>query len=240
MVLAIAGVRGGRSVGFGGLGVARGFAESMLVTFGVGLVVGGGSVMLGGVFGVVMLGGLARCLAGDDIGRRVLGHRRGGLDGFGGGGFADGGFVRWDGAGILYQMLVGNRFAALHVLALAMAAMAVPAAAAAAAMIGFGVGLALLARFFRQQRLPVGDGNLIIVGVDFREGQEAVSVAAVIDERRLQGRLDPRDFGEIDVTAKLPAVGALEVEFLDAVATQHHDPGFFGVGRVDQHFVGHG
>ena len=75
--------------------------------------------------------------------------------------------------------------------------------------------------------------------MDFRERQEAVAVAAVIDEGRLQRRLDARDLGEIDVTAKLFAVGALEVEFLDAVAAQHHHPGLLRVGRVDEHFVGH-
>ncbi len=107
-------------------------------------------------------------------------------------------------------------------------------------MVGLGVGFALLARFLGEQRLPVGDRDLVVVGMDFRERQEAVPVAAVIDEGRLQRRLYARDLGEIDVTAKLLAVGALEVEFLDAISTQHHDPGLFRVGRVDQHFVGHG
>jgi hypothetical protein len=67
-----------------------------------------------------------------------------------------------------------------------------------------------------------------------------VAIAAVIDEGRLQRRLYARDLGEIDVTAKLFAVGTLEVEFLDAISTQDHNPGLFRVGRVDQHFVGHG
>ena len=75
--------------------------------------------------------------------------------------------------------------------------------------------------------------------MDFRKRQEAVAIAAIIDEGRLQRRLYARDLGEIDITAKLLAVGALEVEFLDAIAAQHHHPGFLRVGRVDQHFVGH-
>ena len=75
--------------------------------------------------------------------------------------------------------------------------------------------------------------------MDFRERQEAVAVAAVIDEGRLQRRLDARDLGEIDVAAKLLAVGGLEVEFLDAVAAQHDHPGLLRMGRVDEHFVGH-
>ena len=75
--------------------------------------------------------------------------------------------------------------------------------------------------------------------MDFAEGQEAVAVAAVVDERRLQRRLDARYLGEIDVAAKLFAVSGLEVEFFDAIAAQHHHPGLLRMGRVDKHFVGH-
>ena len=45
------------------------------------------------------------------------------------------------------------------------------------------------------QRFAVLDRNLEVVGVNVVEGQEAMPVAAEIDERRLQGRLDPGDFG---------------------------------------------
>src|SRR5665647_2561612 len=95
---------------------------------------------------------------------------------------------------------------------------AAAAAAAAAAVVGVVIGGALGAFFFRDQRLPVGDRDLVIVGMDFRERQEAVAVAAVFDERRLQRRFNAGDFGEIDVTAQLLAVSGLEVEFLDPVA----------------------
>ena len=54
--------------------------------------------------------------------------------------------------------------------------------------------------------------------MNFREGKKAVAIAAIVHKGRLQRRLNARDFGEIDVTAKLLAVGALEVEFLDAIA----------------------
>ena len=60
------------------------------------------------------------------------------------------------------------------------------------------VGFLVVARSTRvgvDQRLPVGDRDLIIVGMDFGKRQEAVTVAAVLDERRLQRRLDPRDLG---------------------------------------------
>ncbi len=75
--------------------------------------------------------------------------------------------------------------------------------------------------------------------MDFAEGEEAVAIAAVVDEGGLQRRLDARDLGEIDVAAQLLAVGGLEVEFFDPIAAQHDHPGLLRVGRVDEHFVGH-
>ncbi len=140
------------------------------------------------------------------------------------------------------RLFVGGERFALHHLARAVgAALAVTVAPATpvGAVIGIGVGGAVVALFFLDQRLPVGDRNLVVVGMDFGERQEAVAVAAVIDEGRLQRRLHARDLGEIDVTAKLLAVSGLEVEFLDAVAAEHYDPGLLRMGRVDQHFVGH-
>jgi len=79
--------------------------------------------------------------------------------------------------------------------------------AAAGAMVGLGVGGARGALLLVDQRLPVGDGDLVVVGMDLAEGEEAVAVAAVVDEGSLKRRLDARDLGEIDVTAKLLAVG---------------------------------
>jgi hypothetical protein len=49
--------------------------------------------------------------------------------------------------------------------------------------------------------------------VDFAEGEEAVAVTAIFDERGLQRGFDPRDLGQVDVAAKLPPGGGLEVEF---------------------------
>ena len=66
-----------------------------------------------------------------------------------------------------------------------------------------------------------------------------MAIAAVIDKGGLQRRLDPRHLGQIDVTAELLTVGGLEVEFLDAIAAQDDHPGLLGVGRIDQHLVGH-
>ena len=75
--------------------------------------------------------------------------------------------------------------------------------------------------------------------MDFREGQEAVAVAAVLDEGRLQRRLNARHLGEIDIAAELLPDLGLEIEIFNAVSVEHRHPGFFRVGGVDQHFLGH-
>ena len=75
--------------------------------------------------------------------------------------------------------------------------------------------------------------------MDFRERQEAVAVAAVVDEGGLERRLYPRDLREIDIAAQLAAVRGLEIELLDAVSAQHHDPGLLRVRAVDEHLVCH-
>ena len=113
------------------------------------------------------------------------------------------------------------------------------AAAAAGAAVDLVLGVAMRALFLGDQRLPVGDRDLIVIRMDFGERQEAVAVAAVVDEGGLERRLYPRDFGEIDIAAQLPAVRGLEIEFLDPVAAQHDHPGLLRMGGVDEHFVGH-
>ena len=102
------------------------------------------------------------------------------------------------------------------------------------ARLRLGIGALLF-----HQRLAVSDGDLVVVRVDFRERQEAVAVAAVIDEGRLKRRLDPRYLGEIDVAGELPLVLRFKVELLDLVAVHHHDAGLFRVGGVDEHFLSH-
>src|SRR5262249_56009259 len=74
---------------------------------------------------------------------------------------------------------------------------------AARAAVGLGLGGALSALVLGDQRLPVGDGDLVIVGMDFAEGQKAVAISAVVDERGLQPRLDARHLGPITVSAKV-------------------------------------
>jgi hypothetical protein len=76
---------------------------------------------------------------------------------------------------------------ALDALAMAAAArVAVARATAVGPVLGFLFGFAVGALVRLDQCLPVGDRNLIIIGVDFAEGQEAVAVAAIFDEGRLQ------------------------------------------------------
>ena len=48
---------------------------------------------------------------------------------------------------------------------------------------------------FGEQGVAVGLGDLVVIGMDFAEREKAVAIAAVIDERRLQRRFDPRDLG---------------------------------------------
>jgi hypothetical protein len=127
----------------------------------------------------------------------------------------------------------------LAMAAAARAAMARTAAMAIGAVLTFFFRLAMGALIRLDQRLTVGDRDLIVIGMDFAEGEEAVAVAAIFDEGRLQRRLYARDLGEIDIAAQLFALGGLEIKLFDTIAANHNDPGLFRVGGVDQHFVGH-
>ena len=92
---------------------------------------------------------------------------------------------------------------------------------------------------FAEKGFAILARNLIIVGMDFGESEKAVAVAAVIDEGRLEGRFDARDLGEIDVALELPALGGLEIKFLDAGSVDDGDAGLLRVAGVDQHTLGH-
>jgi hypothetical protein len=130
--------------------------------------------------------------------------------------------------------------AALHAIAMAATArVAMARTAAVGAVLGFFLGLAVGALVRLDQRLTIGDRDLVIVRMDFAEGQEAMTVAAIFDEGGLQRRLYAGDLGEIDVSTQLFALGGLEVKLFDTIAADHNDPGLFRVGGVDQHFVGH-
>ncbi len=108
--------------------------------------------------------------------------------------------------------------------------------AAAGAVFGFFLRLAMGALIGFDQRLTIGDGDLIVIGMNFAEGEKAVAVAAIFDEGGLQRRFDPRDLCEIDIAAQLFALRGLEIKFFDAVAADHDDPGLLRVGGIDQAF----
>ena len=75
----------------------------------------------------------------------------------------------------------------LHAVAMAAAArIAVARTAAVGAVFAFLLGLAMGALIGFDQRLPIGDRDLVIIGMDFAEGQETVPVAAIFDEGGLQ------------------------------------------------------
>jgi len=111
--------------------------------------------------------------------------------------------------------------------------------AAAGAVFGFFLRLAMRALVGFDQRLTIGDRDLVIVGMDFAEGEKAVAIAAIFDESGLQRRFDAGDLRQINVAAQLFALGGLEIKFFDAIAADHNDPGLLRVGGIDKHLVGH-
>jgi len=113
------------------------------------------------------------------------------------------------------------------------------AAAALGAVLALFLGLAMGLLLGFDQCLPVGNRDLVVVGMDFAEGEEAVAVAAIFDESGLERGFDPCDLGEVDIPAQLLALRGLEIKFFDAIAADHDDPGLFRVGGIDQHLVGH-
>jgi MFS family permease len=142
--------------------------------------------------------------------------------------------LRRIGAGVLDDLAL-NAFATATAALIAVTRTAV----AAGAIFGFFFGLAMGAFVRLDQRLAIGDRNLIIVRMDFAEGEKAVTVATILDEGSLQGWFYARDFGKVDIAAQLFALSGLEIKLFDSIAADDDDPGFFRVGGIDQHFVGH-
>ena len=86
---------------------------------------------------------------------------------------------------------------------------------------------------FGQQSLPVGHGDLIVVSMDFTEGQESMTIPAVIDERRLQRRFDTDDFSQIDIALQLFFCGGFDVKFFETCPIHDDHAGFLRVSRID-------
>ncbi len=82
------------------------------------------------------------------------------------------------------------------------------------------LGCAILLLFFAprvfglhfDQALPVRDGDLVVVGMDFAKGEEAVAVAAIFDERGLQAWLYANHLGKVDIAFELSLGRRLDVE----------------------------
>jgi hypothetical protein len=89
-------------------------------------------------------------------------------------------------------------------------------------------------RFFGQQFLPVFDRNPVVIGVNFAEGEEALTIAAIFHKSRLQGRFYPRHTSEIDIAFKLFAVAGFVVKILDLIIVQKDNACFVALTSVDQ------
>ncbi|MDH2348012.1 hypothetical protein [Bradyrhizobium sp. SSUT77] len=74
-------------------------------------------------------------------------------------------------------------------------------APAVGAILALFLGLAMGLLLGFDQCLPVGNRDLVVIGMDFAEGEEAVAVAAIFDEGGLERGFDPGDLGEVDVPA---------------------------------------
>jgi hypothetical protein len=90
---------------------------------------------------------------------------------------------------------------------------------------------------FLDQRLTVGDRDLVVIRVDFGEGQETVAVAAIFHEGRLQRGFDPRHLGQVDVPAswRLFTVSKSNSSTLFPSTTTTRVSS--GMGGVDKHFL---
>src|SRR3546814_14932662 len=83
-----------------------------------------------------------------------------------------------------------------------------------------------------EQGLTVLDRDPVVVGMDLREGQEAVAVADVLDAGCLERRFDPGEPGEEDVTLEQFLGVGLGVEVIGAVPLTTTAPRSFpGVGQ---------
>ena len=128
------------------------------------------------------------------------------------------------------------------VAALAAAAASAPAAITVLAIVAIAVLIVLvfsLLRFRAQQRLTVGNRNLVVVGMNFTEGEETVTVAAIFDKGCLKRGFDAGYAGEVDVSFELLLVLGFKVEFFNTVTANDDNSCFLRVGGVYQHFVGH-
>src|SRR5262249_6932579 len=82
---------------------------------------------------------------------------------------------------------------------------------------------------------PDVDARLEVLACDFLEGQEAVALGAVIDERSLQAGLDAGDDTLVDIAFSLFLRGRFDVEVYELLAIDDRDTEFLGLCRIEQH-----
>ena len=117
---------------------------------------------------------------------------------------------------------------------------AVATISAAAARLVILVGFRVQALLFGDQPFAVGDRDLIVVGMDLRKGQEAVAVAAILDEGCLQRRFYSNHLRQIDVAFERLSTRGLEIEFFESRSVNNDHPCLFGVARINEHAPCHG
>ncbi len=66
-----------------------------------------------------------------------------------------------------------------------------------------------------------------------------MAIAAIFNKGSLQRGFYAGDFRQINIASKLLFGFGFEVKLLNTVSMYHHNPGFFRVGGIDQHFVSH-
>ena len=104
-------------------------------------------------------------------------------------------------------------------------------AAAASLTVGFFVLLTLGQGFLLEERLSIGDRDLVIIRVNLGEGQKTMAISAIVDESGLERGLYAGDLGKIDIPAQRPLAGGFEVKFLELDCLAGPPPGFPPGGR---------
>ena len=130
---------------------------------------------------------------------------------------------------IIFQLSIGAIIVAAIIVMMAVYRVFIPIIGAQGGFCGRVLG------FFAQQGFAIFLGDLVIIGVNFRKGQKAMPVPAIIDERRLKRRFNPRYFGEVNIAFELPALCRFEIKFLNPVSLNDRNPCFLRVAGVDQH-----
>src|SRR5690606_36068937 len=94
--------------------------------------------------------------------------------------------------------------------------------------------LAFAQQFLQAGLVGVDAGGEVVAG-DFLQRQEAVAVAAILDECRFERRLEPGDPALVDVAFLLFLRRLLDIDVVQRLAIDDRHPQLFGLGGIDQH-----